>query len=127
MTIADTVRAFLRAIEAGDLDAVAAFYDPEIEVVEHPNRLNPTGKRYDREQLRAAGERGKQVLQRQHYEVRAVIVDGERAVAQSVWSGVLAVAVGPLPVGHEMKAQICSVFEFRAGKILRQEQYDCFV
>ncbi len=119
MTTRDTVLAYLRAIEAMDLPAVAALLHPDVEVVEHPNRLNPRGARYDLAALAAAGERGKAVMSRQRYDVRALLVDGGRACAQIAWTGVLA-------AGGEMHAQICSVIELRDGKIWRQEQYDCF-
>jgi len=46
---------------------------------------------------------------------------------QMAWSGTLAVAAGPLPAGHVMRAEICSIIEVRDGKIWRQEQYDCFL
>jgi len=126
MTVVETITAYLRAIERRDHEAVAALQAPAIEVVEHPNKLNPAGKRYDRAALRAAAERGRAVLSSERYDVRSMIVDGDRAAAQIAWTGILAVAYGDLPVGHAMTAQICSVFELRDGKIYRQEQYDCF-
>ena len=127
MSTRDIVLSYLRAVESHDLDAVARHLHPEGEVVEHPNRISPAGKRYDRAALREAGERGKALLASERYEVRAMIVEGDRAAAQIEWSGTLAVAAGPLPAGHVMRAQLCSVIELRDGKIWRQEQYDCFV
>ena len=115
----ETVLAYIRAIEAMDLAAVGALLHADAEVIEHPNRLNPAGKHYDRAALDAAGERGKAVMTRQVYEVRALIVEGERACAQIAWTGVL-------KNGSEMRAQLCTVIELRDGKIWRQEQYDCF-
>jgi len=76
--------------------------------------------------MRAAGERGAALMARERYEIRAMIVEGDRAAVQLAWSGTLAVAAGPLPAGHTMRAQICSVITVRDGKIWRQEQYDCF-
>lgn len=111
--------AYLRAIERMDLDAVDELLHPEVQLVEHPNRINPNGTRADRAAMRAAGERGRDVLTRQRYDVRAVIVDGPRAAVQIAWTGTLA-------SGGELQAQICSVIELRDAKIWRQEQYDCF-
>jgi ketosteroid isomerase-like protein len=127
MTTREIVLSYLRAIESHDLDEVARWLHPEVEVVEHPNRISPAGKRYDLAALREAGERGKALLASERYEVRSMIVDGERAAAQIEWSGTLGVAAGPLPAGHVMRAQICSVIQLRDGKIWRQEQYDCFL
>lgn len=115
----DLVLAYLRAIEAHDLDAVAAMLHDDVALVEHPNRLNPKGARYDKAAMRAAGERGAAVMAREEYAVRALTIEGDRAVAQIAWLGVLR-------DGREMRAEICSVIELRDGRVWRQEQYDCF-
>lgn len=120
MTTRDIVLAYLRAIESHDLDLVATFMHSEIEVLEHPNRLNPMGARYDGAALRAAGERGKAMMASERYDVRALTVEGDRAVAQILWTGVLL-------DGRSMSAHICSAIELREGKVYRQEQYDCFI
>ena len=125
-TTRDIVLAYLRAVESHDLDEVARWQHPEIEVIEHPNRITPAGKRYDLAALREAGERGKALLSSERYDVRSMIIDGPRAAVQSEWSGTLGIAAGPLPAGHVMRAQICSIIELRDGKVWRQEQYDCF-
>ena len=127
MSTRDTVLSYLRAVESHDLDEVARWLHLEVEVTEHPNRISPAGKRYDHAEVRAAGERGKALLASERYEVRSMIVDGDRAAVQIEWSGTLAVAAGPLPAGHVMRAQICSIIELRDGKVWRQEQYDCFL
>jgi ketosteroid isomerase-like protein len=121
----EIVRSYLEAIEAMDLDAVDAFFHPDVIVVEHPNKLNLSGKTYDREALRLAGERGKAALASQRYEIRSLFGVGDRVCAQTEWIGVT-------KTGVEIRAHICSVFELRAetggsAVIWRQEQYDCFV
>src|SRR5690606_29868818 len=88
MTSEDTVRAYLRAIETMDVDAGDRFFHPEIVVTEHPNKLNPAGKTYDRAALREAGERGKTLLASQRYEIRGLIANGDRVCAQTEWIGV---------------------------------------
>jgi ketosteroid isomerase-like protein len=119
MTPEDTVRAYLRAIERMDVDEVDGFFHRDVTVVEHPNKLNPAGKTYDRAALREAGERGKALLQSQRYEVRGIIASGTRVCAQTEWIGVT-------KTGVEIRAHICSVFDLVEGAIWRQEQYDCF-
>lgn len=115
----DVVLDYLRAIESHDLERVATFLHADVQVVEHPNKLNPTGATYDRAALRAAGERGARLLASERYEVRALTCEGERVVAQIAWTGTL-------HDGRSMRAQICSVIELRDGLVYRQEQYDCF-
>jgi ketosteroid isomerase-like protein len=126
MTTREIVAAYLRAVEAQDLDGVNRLLHPEVENVEHPNKLLPAGKRYDLAAMRAAGERGRAVMASQTWEIRSMIVEGNRAAVQIVWSGTLRVAAGPLPAGHVMRAQVCSIIELKDGKVWRQEQYDCF-
>ena len=40
--------------------------------------------------------------------------------------GVLAVDVGSLRAGMEMKAALAMFFEIREGRVRRQRNYDCF-
>jgi len=42
------------------------------------------------------------------------------------WTGTLAQAIGPIPAGTIMKARFVQFFEFRAGRIVAQRDYDCF-
>jgi ketosteroid isomerase-like protein len=119
MATRDIITAYLSAIESRDLDEVARWLHPDVELVEHPNKVTPSGKRYDRAAMRAAGERGKAVLASERYAVRSMIIEGDRAAVLIEWTGTL-------PNGAAMRAQICSVIEVRDDKVWRQEQYDCF-
>ncbi|HZJ66680.1 MAG TPA: nuclear transport factor 2 family protein [Kofleriaceae bacterium] len=126
MTTREIVTAYIRAIEAMS-DEAERYMHPDIENVEHPNKLLPAGRRYDLAALREAGARGRAVMASQRYEIRQMIVDGDRAAVQFSWSGTLSVPYGPLPAGHVMDAEICSIIELRDGKVWRQEQYDCYL
>ena len=119
MTTRDIVLAYVRAVEAMDLDAVDALLAAGVVVTEHPNKLDPQGKTYDLAALRAAGERGKAGMAKQIYDVRALITEGDRACVQIAWTGVV-------KSGAEMHAQLCCVFEIKDRKVWRQEEYDCF-
>jgi ketosteroid isomerase-like protein len=125
MTTREIVTAYLRAVESHELDEVARWLHPEVLVTEHPNRLNPSGKHYDLEAVRAAGQRGAALMVAERYEIRHMFVDGERAAVQIAWSGTLGPSAGPR-AGQVMRAHICSVIELRDDKVWRQEQYDCF-
>jgi ketosteroid isomerase-like protein len=127
MTTREIVTAYIQAIESMQPDAVEPFLHPDMENLEHPNKVTPAGKRYDVAALRAAGERGRAVMASQRYEIRQMTVEGDRAAVQMLWSGTLKIAAGPLPAGHVMRAEICSIIELRDGKVWRQEQYDCFL
>jgi len=127
MTTRDIVTAYLRAIEAHDTEAVARYLHPDVELVEHPNRIVPSGRRADAAAMGAASERGRRLMARERYDIRHMIVEGDRAAVQIAWSGTLAIAAGALPAGHVMRAHVCSIIELRDGRVWRQEQYDCFV
>jgi ketosteroid isomerase-like protein len=127
MTTREIVTAYIRAIEAHDPDAEARYLHPDVELTEHPNRVSPAGMHADLARIRAAGERGRKLMASQRFEIRHMIVEGDRAAVQIAWSGTLAVAAGALPAGHVMRAHVCSIIELKDGKVWRQEQYDCFV
>jgi ketosteroid isomerase-like protein len=125
--VLELARRYLQALEGGATGAaLAAFFAPDVVHEEFPNRLNPHGKRADLAALRAAAERGRQLMAAQRYEVLGAVADGDRVALEIRWTGTLAVPVGPLPAGGEMRAR-CAVFlEFRDGLIVRQRNYDCF-
>ena len=93
---------------------------------EFPNRFVPAGARRDLDGLRAAAERGKAVLSGQRFHVRAAYAVGETVILEVLWVGILAIAVGTLSAGQEMRAHFAVFLEFRDGKIVRQRNYDCF-
>ena len=118
-------RRYLDAIEADDGDPLA-FYDPAVVQVEHPNRFLPGGATRDLAAIREAAERGRRVLTGQRYEVRSAVASGDRVALEVLWTGTLAVPVGTIPAGGEMRAHFAMFLEFRDGLIVRQHNYDCF-
>ncbi|WP_424982274.1 hypothetical protein [Maritalea sp. S77] len=72
-------------------------------------------------------EAGRKVLQGQNFELINFMADDQNgALAEVIWSGKLAVPIGDLQPGDEMKAHFACVFEFKDQKIFRQRNYDCF-
>jgi len=120
-------KAFLAALASGaSAEEIEAFYAPDILQEEFPNRLLPQGARRDLAALREAGARGRQVLAAQTYEVANAIGSGECVAIEVVWTGTLAIGVGDLKPGDQMRARFAQFFEFRNGLIWRQRNYDCF-
>jgi ketosteroid isomerase-like protein len=66
------------------------------------------------------------VLQSQSYEIHNTVEQGEVLVLELTWRGRLAVPVGSLGPGDEMRARFAVILEFRDGRIFRQRNYDCF-
>lgn len=124
----ELARRYLAAIEAGAVgDDLRAFYSPDVEQIEFPNRLVPSGARRDLAALLDGAVRGQKVLREQRYEVSAAYADGDAVVLEVLWVGTLAIEIGSVPAGGEMRAHFCVVLEITDGRIVRQRNYDCFV
>jgi len=124
---ATIVRSYLAALEAGVTEEdLARFFTPDAEQVELPNKLNPTGGRSDLPALLRRAEQGQRLLQRQSYEVRSIVEQGDHVAVEASWSAVLAMPVGSLASGQTMRAHFAMFFELREGRIASQRNYDCF-
>jgi ketosteroid isomerase-like protein len=125
--VLELTRRYFAALEAGATgDALAAFYAPEVVQEELPNRLSPQGVRRDLPAILDAAARGQRVMASQRYEILHALADGDRVAVEFRWSGTLAVPVGSLPAGAEMRGRFACFLEFRAGRIIAQRNYDCF-
>lgn len=91
-----------------------------------PNLLKPQGGRCGLAEIRQNYERGRQIMASQEYHVQSSVAEGDTVAIEIVWTGRLAVTVGHLQPGAEMRARCAIFFEFQDGKILRQRNYDCF-
>ena len=125
MTNLERATGYLRAIEARD-GTVQDFFSADVVQQEFPNRLMPGGATRDRAALLAAAERGQRAISREHYEVVRAIAQGDEVALEVIWTGTLAVPLGPLPVGGTMRAHFGVFLTFRNGLIVSQRNYDCF-
>ncbi|MDT7816702.1 MAG: hypothetical protein QOJ42_6618 [Acidobacteriaceae bacterium] len=123
----ETVRTYLAAIESGEAGVLLrSFFTEDIRQIELPNRLNPSGQQSDLGGMLQRNEQGRKVLRSQHYEILSEVVQGSRVAVEAIWTGILAVPLGTLTPGSEMKAYLAMFFEFRDGRIASQRNYDCF-
>ena len=114
------VREYLGALaRLAPASELAAFFTDDAEQIELPNRLNPNGQKSDLRTLLERVEKGRAMLSEQHYEVTNVISSGDSAAIEADWRG-------RLKNGAELRAHFAIFFEFRAGRIARQRNYDCF-
>lgn len=102
------------------------FFADEVVQVEFPNRLLPDGATRDFAALREAAERGRKVMTAQQFEVVNAIASSEQVAVEAIWTGTLAVPLGSLPAGGQMRARFAIFLTYRDGKIVRQHNYDCF-
>lgn len=123
----DLAKSYLKALEDGVTgDELASFFSPNVVQEEFPNRLTPNGALRDLESLLEGAERGKQVIRQQRYELVNAVEDKQTVALEVKWSATLAVPVGNLPIGGEMRARFAMFIEYQDGKIIRQRNYDCF-
>jgi ketosteroid isomerase-like protein len=121
------VRRYLQAVEAGATgETLAAFYTADVVQEELPNRLNPKGARRDLRGILAAAARGQQAVSAQRYQILGEVAGGGWVALELQWTGTVAVPLGSLPAGGEMRARFAMFIEIRDGKIAAQRNYDCF-
>ncbi len=121
------VRRYLAAVSNFAMgDELAAFYHPEVNQIEFPNRLVPNGAERDLKALQAGAEAGRRVMTAQTYDIQNVIASDDQIALEVIWTGTLAVPLGALAVGDVMRAHFAVFLTFRDGRILSQHNYDCF-
>jgi ketosteroid isomerase-like protein len=127
LTNLDTARQYLAAIQRGATgDDLAKFFTPDATQEEFPNRVAPDGKRRKLAGILESAVRGQKLLIGQRFEVRSAVATADRVILEVLWVGTLAVSIGTIPVGGEMRAYSAMILDFRDGKIAAQRNYDCF-
>ena len=121
-----TERYFKALQEGATGEKLASFYDPEIVQEEFPNHLLPRGATRDLNRILAEAERGQSLMYGHYYRVESIMVDGNRAAVEFIWSGKLKIPRGSLGAGTEMRGRFATFLEFRDGRIISQRSYDCF-
>lgn len=122
------VKRFLKAIgeEGKSGDDLKEFYGDHILQTEYPNAVTKNVTTRDIEALKEGSEKGKKLFLKQDYELLHAYEQANTVVIEAIWRGTLAIPLGNLPAGGEMKAYFAQFFEFEQGKIVRQRNYDCF-
>jgi ketosteroid isomerase-like protein len=125
---ATVIDRYLAAVTDNDAAAadVAAFVHADARFVEHPNLVAPSGRRRDAEAALAALGHSRRLMREHRFDVQDHLVDGDRVVTRARWTGVLAIDAGDLPAGTELRADCCMVFTVRDGRVLDQQNYDCY-
>ncbi|MGK5642698.1 nuclear transport factor 2 family protein [Streptomyces sp. URMC 126] len=123
----ETALRYLAAVaRRSTAEELARFLHPDVVQHEYPNALAPEGAVRDLPGILAAAERGRATLAEQAFDVIEAVGGGGTVALEARWRGTLAVPVGSLPAGHELRAHLAVFFGFRDGRILSQRNYDCF-
>jgi ketosteroid isomerase-like protein len=121
------IRSYLQALESGATgDRLAAFFADDAVQIEFPNRLNPAGGTSDLATILARAETGQRLLKKQSYQIALELAQDDKVAVEALWTGTLAVAMGSLAEGAEMKAHFAMFFVIENEKIKVQRNYDCF-
>lgn len=122
-----TARAYLEAVEHGATgEALARWFTPDVVQEEFPNRLMPGGARRGLQDVLDGAVRGRTVMARQRFEVLSETASGDRVALEVQWTGTLAIPLGSLAAGQDMRARFGVFLDFRGGRIAAQRNYDCF-
>jgi ketosteroid isomerase-like protein len=118
---------FIRTLEhRKSPDDLLQFYHPDIKQIEFPNTVTKNRTVRNLTDLKEASEKGKKLLQKEEYEVLNSWSFENTVIIEAIWTGTLAVPMGNIPVGGQMKAYFAQFYEFKDGKIFKQRNYDCF-
>lgn len=121
------VHAYLNALQSGAAgDALRRFFTGDVVQVELPNQLNTRGQESNLEHILQRSQQGLKILREQRYEIVSEIAQDDCVAVEARWRGILAVAIGSLAAGAEMKASFAMFFRFRESRIAMQRNYDCF-
>ena len=122
-----TVIEFFKMIEERkSSEELEKFYHPAAEQTEYPNAIVKYSTIRNLRGLKDSADRGRKAISKEEYEIKNMHSYANTVVIEAVWKGTVAVPVGNIPVGGEMTAYFAQFFEFKAGKIFRQRNYDCF-
>jgi ketosteroid isomerase-like protein len=123
----DAARRYLAALEQFITGpALANLFTLDVVQTEFPNRMSPEGQRRELPGILAGAEAGKALMSHQRFEVRSAVARGDHVALEVLWVGTLSVAIGSVPAGGELRANVGLFLEFRDGRIASQRNYDCY-
>lgn len=107
-------------------EAFEGILHPNIQHEEYPNALLRNGSRRDYATIVAGPQQGRKILTTNRFDVQNAFAAGDWVTLEIVWTGVLAIPLGTMAPGDEMKAYIATILQFQDGLIVTQHQYDCY-
>jgi ketosteroid isomerase-like protein len=124
VTHLESARRYLKALGDGDASYVLNRFSPDAILEQLPNRIYAQGLRSSASQVPEAFEKGRKIFSHQSYEITNEVTTGN--TVEVLWTGTLAIPVGTLAAGSQMRCHSAMFLEFRDDKIVAQRNYDCF-
>jgi ketosteroid isomerase-like protein len=122
----EKARRYVKFLEDGSFADIAGLFAPGMVMEQLPNRIYPKGLRSNASRMAEAFEKGRKLLSSQSYQIKKEVVSGNSIALEVLWTGRLAVPLGTLQAGSEMRAHSAMFLEFQDGQIVSQRNYDCF-
>lgn len=122
----NVIRRYLKAVEDGSFDEIAGLFTDDVIIEQLPNRIYPQGIRGDRSKMTESFAKGRKLLSSQTYEIKKAVAQENSVAVEVLWTGTLALSLGTLAAGAQMRCYSAMFFEFGDGRIARQRNYDCF-
>lgn len=122
------VKKYFQLVENFSVDKTAyeQLLHPGISQVAFPNLVTREIRKRGFSDLLAGVAAGKQILKYQRFSIVKSFATENALVVEATWTGETSVKLGAVAADTQLKAYICSVFEFRDGKIHQQRNYDCY-
>jgi ketosteroid isomerase-like protein len=120
-------RAIAAIADGATGDPLKAFFHDDVVQEEFPNPMAPRGATRTLPAILASAESGKRVMRAQTWTIASAVAEGDLVAMELEWTGVLAIPLGDLPAGHELRARVAAFMEIRDGRIIRQRNYDCYL
>ncbi|WP_126651668.1 nuclear transport factor 2 family protein [Chryseobacterium aureum] len=118
---------FIKTLQSrNSAEELIPFYHQDIEQIEFPNTFTKNKTISNLDDLKLASERGKKVLLKEEFEIIKLYSFDNTVIIEALWTGTLAVPIGNIPAGGQMKAYFAQFYEFKDDKIIKQRNYDCF-
>lgn len=99
---------------------------PQIQHQEFPNLLMKNGSKRDYAMMVAGPQQGRKILTANRFEIVNAFAAGDWVTLEIVWTGTLAIPLGGLVPGDQLKAYIATILQVKDGLIVTQHQYDCY-
>jgi ketosteroid isomerase-like protein len=126
LTNLEKARRYLKCVEDGTFADLVYLFAPGMVMEQLPNQIYPKGIRHSVGDMAEAFEKGRKLLSSQAYQIKKEVASGNSVALEVLWTGRLAVPLGTLLAGSEMRAHSAMFLEFKDGKIVSQRNYDCF-